>query len=1177
MNKDLSVIIPVYNVSEYLIPCLDSVKKAIGHLNAEVLLIDDGSTDGSGTIAETYAQGDPCFICFHKENGGLGSARNYGVRQATGKYLMFLDSDDLIEPDMYDNMFELAEETESDITICNVSRFDSKRFSTSNLHLLEFNGLCGNRVTHITRNHALFYDTIACNKLIRRSFFTENGFAFPENHVRFEDIPVTLPMHYLANQVAIIQKPEYLWRIREGESKSITQSNSSIKNLLDRIKGLNHVFDFYEAINDKKLLKSLQVKVLKVDLNIYLNMIGHIPKKTAKRYADTINDFICDHIDQTSIDLLPLYLRQKYDYLSKKDIPSIVRLNKFFKQQYNNTSIIRNQNGYSFDLPKELFTINDRDAYSDFQDYGPDRMLDDIDIDKGNITLTTHIFNPRISTEKTDDTFIEVSLLGNKTGKRIPLSIKKEDTDRITKKYGTVYNLQKKQLDHYTYENAGFSISLDLKCFSEMNPDDDDYYFECRYQTTINQGCCLLYRTRQLMIDKCAGYHFVTNSHIFHICFDTINQICIRTEKIIDKRKITVDREKSLLIMPEFAGVSPDVSVIGSNYIDSPREGSSSKLLLSDDAQYKIHHTKGNHLEIDPVISLKDGRYLISRIDRNGDLIIKNKTEVVLWNMTGSDKRFVDYELTLYSAELKKTGTLTVTDKVSGKQIYLSKCELVCNGDHYLGKGRIDIDALNELKLCAGRYAIGLFYEGENHEIYDSWFSEADFLYKASSFHFMTTDGHIVMTIVTEWPEGESTQAERQYATNVLYEKYRKEPIDDHVVMFESVRGTRYSNNPRAIYEYIDQNHPEYTCVWSFVDPNYPIVGKGIKVLRGSSEYYHYLATARYLFNDFNFENAYVKREGQIEIQTMHGTPYKHFGLDVRDEFPTKNSVWQYVRKSMRWDYLISQGTFLDRNAFRMFKYYKTILKTGYPRTDSMMKEDPEKTKGIKQSLNIPLDKKVIFYAPTWRELSRFDLNLDLNCFMKALGDDYVFVFRAHYLSLPEVNIKADNKTVFDLSYYSNIEDLYQISDMMITDYSSTMFDYALTGKPMIFYVYDLDEYEHNLRGTYFDLRKEAPGPLVYSEEELLDAVLHIEKADSEDLRRIHRFKERYLTHETPHSARDVFENVFVRKRKTVFAGACDFFRKASHRLLSERVNDLIEKIQIHLLCLDRTFAKEKQ
>ncbi|MDE6751971.1 MAG: glycosyltransferase, partial [Eubacterium sp.] len=160
---DISVIVPIYNVEEYLAECLDSIVCQTKQ-DFEVIMVDDGSTDSSGEIAKSYAEKYPNFHYLYKENNGLGCARNYGVAHSDSKYIIFMDSDDKISEDLYEKMFNAAEKNNSDLTICNVVRCNSKKSWSSSLHKIAFADIDAN--THIAKNTNLFYDTTSWNKLI---------------------------------------------------------------------------------------------------------------------------------------------------------------------------------------------------------------------------------------------------------------------------------------------------------------------------------------------------------------------------------------------------------------------------------------------------------------------------------------------------------------------------------------------------------------------------------------------------------------------------------------------------------------------------------------------------------------------------------------------------------------------------------------------------------------------------------------------------------------------------------------------------------------------------------------------------------------------------------------------------------------------------------------------------
>lgn len=366
------------------------------------------------------------------------------------------------------------------------------------------------------------------------------------------------------------------------------------------------------------------------------------------------------------------------------------------------------------------------------------------------------------------------------------------------------------------------------------------------------------------------------------------------------------------------------------------------------------------------------------------------------------------------------------------------------------------------------------------------------------------------------------------------YEEFRKEPIKENCIVFESLWGRSYSCNPAALYEYIIENHPEYECVWFLNDVNTPVRGNAKKVERKSEEYYYYLATAKYFVYNANFPVSFIKREGQIIVQTMHGTPFKTFGLDVKEELPTEKEELRVVSRSIIWDYLVAQGEFTKSMAWRWFRFDNTVLETGYPRTDPIYEHDDEAAARLKAELGIPADKRVVLYAPTWRDLDRFDMMLDLEKLREDLSDEYVILVRPHYFVADKYEIPADREFVFDGSTTSKIEDLFPITDMLITDYSSVMFDFALTSKPMVFFVYDLDDYTKNTRGAYFDIGTEAPGAIAKTTQDVIEAVKNINRHYEIYGDRVDSFRARYLTYETGDSAGAVFKAVFeddLRKR----------------------------------------------
>ena len=283
----------------------------------------------------------------------------------------------------------------------------------------------------------------------------------------------------------------------------------------------------------------------------------------------------------------------------------------------------------------------------------------------------------------------------------------------------------------------------------------------------------------------------------------------------------------------------------------------------------------------------------------------------------------------------------------------------------------------------------------------------------------------------------------------------------------------------------------------------------------------------------------------------MHGTPFKSMGLDVKEDFPDDKAVRNYIKRNRRWNYLVVQGKFSESMAWQWFRYKGNILRTGYPRTDDLFNISDRERLSLKNLYEIPADKKVIIYAPTFRHKGQYEMPLDLDLMREKLSDEYVLLIRLHHFVNDSYKVPEDGSFVIDAGKYSSIDDFYKIADILITDYSSVMFDYALTGKKLIFYAYDLEEYTGSIRGTCFDLREEAPGPVVRTTDEVISAI-RSEDCSHDSQRRA--FMEKYLTYEKADSSKDIFEEVFVKERNDMTVKARSILIKAVRKLLPKRV-----------------------
>jgi len=268
-------------------------------------------------------------------------------------------------------------------------------------------------------------------------------------------------------------------------------------------------------------------------------------------------------------------------------------------------------------------------------------------------------------------------------------------------------------------------------------------------------------------------------------------------------------------------------------------------------------------------------------------------------------------------------------------------------------------------------------------------------------------------------------------------------------------------------------------------------------VLSGTEEYFEALARCRYVvFND-DMQPEFRKRDGQVYLQTWHGTPLKKIGFDIgKPQFASGTAYLDHLAADVaKWDLLLSQNPFSTPILRRAFRFGGEICEYGYPRNDGLSR-GCEGAALLRERLCIPDGKRVVLYAPTWRDNQyyasgryRFDLRLDLDRAAQALGRDHVLLIRGHHHLANDVRAGFHPDFARNVTAYPDITDLLTITDVLITDYSSVMFDFAVTGRPILFFTYDLASYRDKLRGFYFDFEAEAPGPLLATSDEVLAAV----------------------------------------------------------------------------------------
>lgn len=379
----------------------------------------------------------------------------------------------------------------------------------------------------------------------------------------------------------------------------------------------------------------------------------------------------------------------------------------------------------------------------------------------------------------------------------------------------------------------------------------------------------------------------------------------------------------------------------------------------------------------------------------------------------------------------------------------------------------------------------------------------------------------------------------------------RSVKVDDKVIMFGAYNGKSYACSPKAVYEYIlqEKRFEDYQLVWLFQQPEeYKFLEKNrntIVVKNQSAECERYLHKAKYWIFNFRALDHWIPKKEQVYVQCWHGTPLKRLGYDITNSDNAMNSVHEIQSKykidTKRFDYLLSSCEFVTEKfstAWNLKKFGKedAILEVGYPRNDFLCKFTPDDVETVKERLGLgDCKKKIILYAPTWRDNQHdaeagyvYKNPVDFEYLSKELSDEYIILFRAHYLVADNFDFASYKGFVYDVSSYDDINELYIVADLLITDYSSVFFDYAITERKMLFYMYDMEEYRDEMRGFYLNVN-ELPGPIIQKEDELVKAIRM--PYTEEEHERIQAFNKVYNQRNDGEAAKRLTEVVFEPKK----------------------------------------------
>ena len=403
-------------------------------------------------------------------------------------------------------------------------------------------------------------------------------------------------------------------------------------------------------------------------------------------------------------------------------------------------------------------------------------------------------------------------------------------------------------------------------------------------------------------------------------------------------------------------------------------------------------------------------------------------------------------------------------------------------------------------------------------------------------YHVGTEDGDTVtLAVERDLRDDERGGFNQRRLRGSFYPSKRVLDLRDAVV-YDSFGGREYSDSPRAIHEELVRRGAPLEHLWVVRDEAFRVPETAVALRQGSREYYETLARARYVVANDHWPSWFLRRPDQTCVQTWHGFPLKRLGYSLADR-PTALRAYRRVlgQKPENWQYVLSPAPVATPILEHAFPVGAEVLETGLPRTDLLLRPDRERlAEDVKRLLGVE-GKRVVLYAPTYRDHLHNRLGrrpaqlrnlpayaaahrrdgyrlgplLDLAALRSALGDDDVVLFHRHRRIVDALPGDLD---LIDISGLPDPGDLLLAADVLITDYSAVMVDFASTGRPIVLFTPDFEDYRDEIRGFSVDFEADAPAPLLKTTDEVVEVLRDLEAFTAAHCSRYERFVEAYCS-----------------------------------------------------------------
>ena len=1136
----ISVIVPFYGVEDYIADCLESIAVQ-STSDFEVVLVDDGSPDGSRAIAEEFVARDSRFRLIVQDNGGLGAARNTGVRHARGRFLTFVDSDDALPPDALAALRDSARRTGSDIVVGAVDRFDSveewRPDWVRKLHKTR------RERVHIEEFLPLLRNLYTWNKLYRADFWRAQGLWFREG-VAYEDQPIVTQLLIAARSIDVIPEVVYRYRARDDAS-SISQQTATLKDLRDRVSAWRAtevaLQDAPASVRDAWLETLISAHFI-----WYLASAGIDDDEFWSTIQEIVAE-ITDGLPRTLWHAAPPPHRVMVE-LARLDRRSDLR--DFIDaggERIADFPATPEPNGIRLALPLH----DDPTLEPDLFLLRPEQLRLSQMVEVASWTDDGLLLRGRAYLGKVDiathPSHVDVVLVGVDGGEQVFAA-----TD------GVAVTSEPLLPDGWCDYSAGtFEVTVPFAAFEATPAGRARWDLRLRVSAagfTVEEPISSFLRAgapgemepawrpdgTRLFID----WAFRRPAHVVRMPAGPR-----ALELSAEGRRVT-----GIVVAPD--GATPrTLEIVSEGRVERARvtaDGARARFVVEVPAgndSWELHAwlpggSRPARVELPDIdaalaavapgsaVQFARTRHGFVRIDDRGVNVHALRVETlgdrglrIVGQVFGSDATTASVRTT----SVKGGSTGAAVPIVEGR--FEAEVDL-----HH------EVHRFGRLPLGIGEHQLVVELSGGAAPAATVPFSIAPQLRRRLPIAFASSrqEGMVVrggrgtLQLNLVRPIGEMAGQFRQQRAQRRIRAVGR--ASTRGLLLRSYFGERATDSGVAIQEELRRRGSDLPVFWAVQDHSTPVPEGGIPVVINTERWFDLLGSATYYVDNMFQPEYHHKPEGQVIVETFHGYPFKLMGHQLwRHQGFERALIASYEKRATEWDYLLSPAPYATPLLTRDFGYDGPVLEIGYPRNDVLQSDQAGPIRqAVRASLGIRDDQTVVLYAPTFRDYLARNNNqatmsdfFDFAAVQRAFGDDVVVLMRGHAFNARASGRIGRLPGVIDVTDYPEINDLYLAADVGVVDYSSLRFDFAITGKPMIFLVPDIERYVE-ARGWLMDFGPTAPGPHVMTTEDVIEQLRDLPGLVARHREAYDAFRTAYLPLEDGHAAARFVDAVMV-------------------------------------------------